>query len=600
VSHPGGLGHLVPGAATLRAYRVPWLKDDLLAGLALTAVLVPAGMGYAQAAGLPAVTGLYASIAPLAAYAVLGPSRILVLGPDSALIALIASTVLPAAAGSPARAVALASTLAILTGGVCVAGAALRAGFAASLISKPIRFGYVNGIAVTVIVGQIAPLCGFSTPGRGFVAELAGLVHGLAAGETVPAALAIGGVCVVLILGLRRAAPRVPGVLIAVVLAAGVVAALGLSSTLHVVGTVPSGLPRPGIPAVGLADIAQLAGGALAIALVAFADTSALSRTYAVRGRQDVDANRELLALGAANVAAGFFHGFPVSSSASRTPVAESSGARTQLAGLAAAVAIGLLLSVAPGLIGTLPTTALAAVVISAALGLFEIAGVRKLWRLDRPEFLLSMASFAGVVTLGVLPGVAIAIGLSLLDFVRHAWRPHDAVLGRVAGMKGYHDVARHPDARQVPGLLLFRWDAPLFFANADLFRERIVRLVGGAPGPIRSVVVAAEPITDVDSTAAEMLERLHAELAGAGIGLGFAELKGPVKDTLNGYGLLSRIGGDAVTPTLGTAVKQYLAVHDVEWTDWEDEGGPQQAAARGGRSGGRMGRENEGVPRPE
>jgi MFS superfamily sulfate permease-like transporter len=269
--------------------------------------------------------------------------------------------------------------LAVLTGAVCIAGAAARAGFIARLISKPIRFGYVNGIAVTVIVAQLAALCGFSTPGRGFVPELVGVVQGVAGGRTVPAALAVGGACVVLILALRRAAPRVPGVLIAVVLAAALVAVLQLSATLEVVGTVPAGLPAPAVPAVGLPDLAQLAGGALAIALVAFADTSALSRTYAVRGRQDVDGNRELLALAAANLAAGLLHGSPVSSSASRTPVAESSGARPQLAGLVAAVAIGLLLTVAPGLIGTLPTTALAAVVIAAALGLFEIAGVRRL-----------------------------------------------------------------------------------------------------------------------------------------------------------------------------------------------------------------------------
>jgi high affinity sulfate transporter 1 len=568
------MASLVPGVAVLRTYRARWLRDDLVAGLALTAVMVPAGMGYAQASGLPAVTGLYASIAPLVAYALLGPSRILVLGPDSALVALIASTVLPAAGGSQARAIALASTLAILTGAICVAGAAARAGFASRLISKPIRFGYINGIAVTLIVGQLAPLCGFSTPGRGFVPELVGFVLGVSSGRTVPAALALGGASIVLILGLRRVAPRVPGVLLAVVVAAALVAALGLSTTLEVVGRVPAGLPAPAVPAVGLSDLSQLAAGALAIALVAFADTSALSRAYAVRSHVDVDANRELLALGAANVVAGLFHGFPVSSSASRTPVAESSGAHTQLAGLVAAVAIGLLLTVAPGLIGTLPTTALAAVVISAAVGLFEIAGVRRLWRLDRAEFVLSMASFTAVVILGVLPGIAIAIGLSLLDFVRHAWRPHDAVLGRVSGTKGYHDITRHPDARQIPGLLLFRWDAPLFFANADLFRERVARLVRDAPEPVRTVVVAAEPITAVDSTAAEMLEGLHADLAASGIRFAFAELKGPVKDVLNGYGLLSRIGEDALTPTIGTAVKRYLADNDVEWTDWEDEDG--------------------------
>jgi high affinity sulfate transporter 1 len=580
------IADLIPGVGVLRSYRAAWLKDDLLAGLALTAVLVPAGMAYAQACGLPPVTGLYASIAPLVAYAVLGPSRILVLGPDSALVALIASTVLPIAGGSQARAIAVASMLAVLTGAVCVAGAVARAGLVATLISKPIRFGYVNGIALTVIGAQLAALCGFPMSGRGFIGELVGFVQGAADGMVVPAALALGGSCLVLILAVRRMAPRVPGVLVAVVLAAALVAALGLSTTLEVVGSVPAGLPKPAVPEVGLSDLTQLAGGALAIALVAFADTSTLSRTYAARSHHDVDANRELLALGAANLAAGLFRGFPVSSSASRTPVAESSGARTQLAGLVAAVAICLLLTVAPGLIGTLPVTALAAVVISAALGLFEISGVRRLWTLDRAEFWLSTASFVSVVILGVLPGIAVAIGLSLLDFVRHAWHPHDAVLGRVTGTKGYHDIERHPEARQIPGLLLFRWDAPLFFANADRFRGRIVRLVRTSPQQVRAIVVAAEPITDVDSTAAEMLESLHTELAASGISLGFAELKGPVKDVLDGYGLLSSIGRDAFSPTLGTAVRRYLADHDVAWTDWEDQDGPGRQPAAPGSGG--------------
>lgn len=577
----GRLGRWVPGVLTLRAYQPAWLRDDLLAGIALTAVMVPAGMGYAQAAGLPAVAGLYASIAPLVAYALLGPSRILVLGPDSALVPLIASAALPAAAGDERRALGLASMLALLTGVVCVAGAAARAGFVARLISRPIRIGYVNGIALTVIVGQLPALCGFSLQARGFLPELAGVLESVAAGRTAPLALGIGSGCLALVLAVRRLAPRAPGVLLAVALAAGLVAVLHLSGSLATVGPVPGGLPVPALPATGLSDMAPLTGAALAIALVAFADTSALSRLYAAREGRPVAANRELLALGAANVAAGLLHGFPVSSSASRTPVAESSGARTQVAGLVAAAAIAALLAIAPGLVATLPVTTLAAIVIAAALGLVETAGVRRLWRLDRAEFTLSAISFAGVVVLGVLPGIAIAIGLSLLDFVRHAWRPHDAVLGRVDGVKGYHDVARHPEARQVPGLLLFRWDAPLFFANADLFRERVDQLVRAAPCPVRAVVVAAEPVTDVDSTAAEMLESLHADLTAAGIRLGFAELKGPVKDVLAAYGLLARLGADAFAPTLGTAVRRYLADHDVEWTDWEDGGGSPAAAGR-------------------
>lgn len=567
----GRVARLLPGLQTLRAYRLAWLRSDVLAGLALSAILVPAGMGYAQASGLPAVTGLYATILPLLAYAVFGPSRILVLGPDSALIPLIASTVLPLAGGSAQRAMALAATLALLTGLIAIAASLARLGFVTQLLSKPIRFGYVNGIALTVIVSQLPQLFGFSVRSSGVIPELAGFVHGVASGGTNGLAVLAGAASLALILALRLVLPRFPGVLLAAVLATVAVATLGLAGRLDVVGSVPRGLPVPALPALGASDLAALLPGAAAIALVAFTDTSLLSRTYAIRGRYEVAPNQELLALGIANVASGLFQGFSISSSSSRTPVAESSGARTQLTAVVGAVVIALLLLLAPGLLHDLPDATLAAVVIAAALGLFEIGGVRRLYDLDRPEFLLSLASCVAVVVLGVLPGIAAAVGLSLLDFIRHAWRPYDAVLGRVEGMKGYHDVSRHPEGRQVPGLLLFRWDAPLFFANADFFRDRVRHLVRAADPPLRRVVVAAEPITHVDSTAADMLAGLESELGAAGIGLGFAELKGPVKDQLARYGL-PRAGSDVFFPTLGVAVRRYVADTHVEWTDWEEE----------------------------
>jgi high affinity sulfate transporter 1 len=557
----------VPGYRALRTYQVPWLRHDLLAGLSLSAVMIPAGMAYATAAGLPPINGLYATIIPLIVYAILGPSRILVLGPDSALVPLIAASVVPMAAGQQGRAVALASALAVLTGAVCVGASAARLGVVADFVSAPVRYGYVNGIAFTVIAGQLPRLCGFSVPAGGVVPELAEFARGLAAGRTVVPALLVGTLTLTLVLACRALLPRVPGALIAIVLSTFAVGALDLGGGQAVVGVLPRGLPAPAVPAVGPGDLAQLVPAAAAIALVAFTDTALLSRTFARRVGPEVDASHELFALGMANAAAGLFQAFPISSSGTRTPVAASSGARTQLGGLTAAVVVALLLVLAPGIVRNLPLAALAAVVIAAAVGLFEFRAVLRLLQVDRPEFVLSVIGLLAVVLLGVLPGIAVAVGLSLLDFVRHAWRPHDAVLGRVPGMKGYHDVTRHPDALQVPGLLLFRWDAPLFFANALHFVRRVRELVAGAEPAVRWVVIAAEPITDVDATAFDTLEALRRELEGSGIQLGFAEMKGPVKDRVRRYGL----GRQLFFPTVGAAVREYVGQTGVDWRDTED-----------------------------
>jgi len=562
------LASSVPGYRVLRTYQVRWLRHDVLAGISLAAVMVPAGMGYAAAAGLPPSSGLYATVVPLVAYAIIGPSRILVLGPDSALVPLIASTVLPLASGQEARAVALAAALAILTGLICVAASAARLGAISEFVSAPVRYGYMNGIALTVIVSQLPTLCGFTVPAGGVIPELAGFARGLTHGSASMPALLVGTLALAFILACRVLVPRAPAVLVVVVLSTVAVGTLGLGQGQPVVGVLPRGLPVPALPAVGPGDLAALVPAALAMALVSFTDTAVLSRTYARRAGAEVDPNRELLALGVANAAAGLFRAFPISSSGTRTPVAESTGAKTQLAGVTAAAVVTLLLVVGPGLLHGLPSAALAAVVIAAAVGLFDVRAVVRLLHVDRPEFVLSLASLLAVVVLGVLPGIAVAVGLSLLDFVRHSWRPHDAVLGRVPLMKGYHDLARHPEAIRVPGLLLFRWDAPLFFANAALFRRRVRELLAEAEPSVRWVVVAAEPITDVDATAFEMLEALRQELAASGIELAFAEMKGPVKDRVRRYGM----GPVRFFPTLGVAVKEYLRQTGLEWRDWEDE----------------------------
>jgi high affinity sulfate transporter 1 len=559
----------LPGLWVLKHYQRAWFGKDVLAGLVLTALLVPAGMGYAEASGLPAITGLYASIVPLLAYALFGPSRVLVLGPDSGLAALIGAVVVSMANGDAERAVGLASMLAIFTGLLCVVAGVVKVGFITDLLSKPVRVGYMNGIGLTVLVTQLPKLFGFSVKAPGLLGGALGFVRGVVAGQLVPAALAIGGVCLVLILVLKAKAPKVPGILVAVVLATLAVWGLGLD--VSVVGAVPRGVPLPSLPVVGLADLGQLIIAAIGIALVSFADTSVLSRTWAGRSGYRVDPNRELVGLGLANVAAGFFRGFPVSSSASRTPVADSAGSKTQLTGVVGALAIIVLLVAAPGLTSRLPSAALAAVVIAAVLNIFDLGALRRFLEVRKSDFVLSMVAFLGVAALGVIPGIAVAVGVSVLDVVRRAWRPHDAILGRARGVKGYHDLERYPDARQVPGLILFRWDAPLFFANADTFRERILDAVDAAKTPTLWVVVAAEPITDVDTTAAEMIQELDVELKARGAELAFAELKDPVKDRLQRYGLLTQLGDDFFFPTLGVAVKEFLERNEVEWVDWED-----------------------------
>jgi high affinity sulfate transporter 1 len=570
---PPGLRRWVPGLVVLRTYQRGWLARDAVAGLVLTALLVPVGMGYAEAAGLPAIYGLYATIVPLVAYAIFGPSRILVLGPDSALAALIAATVLPLAAGDTGRAVALAGLLAILSGALCVLAGLARLGFITDLLSKPIRYGYLNGIALTVLIGQLPKVCGFSVGGDNLLAEAGGLAQGLLQGRTNWTACAIGLACLAVILGFKRWAPKVPGVLIAVVGATLAVSLADLAARagVSVVGPLPQGLPGFQLPAVSPADLSPLLAGAVAIALVSFADMSVLSRTFALRGGYEVDGNQELVALGAANMAAGFFQGFSVSSSASRTPVAESAGARTQLTGVVGALCIALLLIFAPMLLRDLPHAALGAVVISACIGLVEVQGVRRLYRLRRDEFVLSLVCFLGVALLGVIQGIFIAVGLALLTFIWRAWRPYDAVLGRVPGRKGYHDISRHPEARRVPGLVLFRWDAPLFFANAEIFHEHVLRAVAEAPTPTAWVVVTAEPVTDVDITAADALADLDETLHQAGMELCFAEMKGPVKDRLKRYGLFTRLGSENFFPTIGQAVARYLATHPVEWPDLDE-----------------------------
>ena len=453
--HATTLRDVAPGLRLLTTYRRSWLPKDLVAGVVLTALLVPQGMAYAELAGLPPITGLYTTIMCLLAYAVFGPSRILVLGPDSSLGPMIAATILPlvAAGGDPERAVALASILALMVGAIMVLASVARLGFIADLLSKPTMIGYMNGLALTILVGQLPKLLGFGVDADGLFAELTGFVRGVAAGEVVPAAAAVGLGGVAVILVLQRWLPKVPAVLVMVVLAMAASSIFGLGERgVSLVGELPQGFPPLTIPTVQWSDLAPLAAGALAIAVVSLADTISTASAFAARSGQEINGNQEMLGIGAANLAAGLFQGFPVSTSASRTAVAERAGARTQLTGVIGAALIVLMIVLLPGLFRTLPQAALAAVVITASLSLADLAGTRRLWHQRKVEFTLSMVAFAGVALLGVLPGILIAVGLSILNVFRHAWRPYSTILGRVDGLAGYHDVRSYPDGRAAPG----------------------------------------------------------------------------------------------------------------------------------------------------
>jgi len=563
---PARIVSVVPGIGVARGYHREWLRRDIVAGLVLSALLVPQGIAYAELAGLPPVTGLYATAVPLLAYAVFGPSRILVLGPDSSLAPLVAATVIPIAGADPDERVAVAGVLALLVAAVLLAGAIARLGFLTDLLSKPVRLGYLSGIALIVIADQLPRLLGEPSGGGDFGADVGHLVRSVDDIDPTTAALGIG--CLAVVLAGWRFAPRFPAILVAVGGAAVLVGTLGLD--VSVVGDVPSGLPGLTIPSAPSGELDRLVAGALAIALLAFADTSVLSRSYAARLGDRVNQNRELIGLSAANAGAGLFQGFPISSSSSRTPVAEAAGARTQLTGVVGAVTIALLLVFGTGILHDIPTAALAAVVIAAVLRLIDLPALRWLVRVNLTDFGLAVAACAGVLILGILPGVGFAIALSVIAVLERAWHPYFAVLGRVTGEKGYHDVQRHPEAAQVPGLLLFRFDAPLFFANAEVFRDALQEALRERPDA-RTVVLAAEPITDVDSTAAEVLGDLDSELEANGIELAFAELKGPVKDKLRRYGLFDQVTEERFYATVGLAVRAHVAEHDVVWSDWED-----------------------------
>lgn len=584
-AHGRNCGSWLPFVDAMAATTPRHVVRDLLAGVVLAAFLVPAGMGYATASGLPPVHGLYASLAALVGYFLIGPSRRLILGPDSSLTALVAIAI-AVPPHDPQVVLARAAVLAVFSGGLCFAAGLLRLGVLTNLISMPIRIGYLNGLAITLIFSQLPRLLGLPptepAPGsNSFLADGAALVEAFRQARVDLTTLTLGACCLACILAARHWLPRVPAVLLVMVAAAGSVlmmqqAALPVPAT---IGPVPVGLPTISLPWLSWDECLTLLPAAAAIALVSAADTAVLSRALTDTADGRNHDNQELAAVGLANLLAGVFQGFPVSSSSTRTPVAMMAGSATQLTGLAAAGCVTLMLLFPPLLLGSVPVTALAAIVIAAATTLLDARGMLRLFRQRFDEWAVSLVCLAGVVLAGVIPGIGLAVLLALVEFVWRAWQPYSAVLGRLAGQKGYHDISRHPDAACIPGLVLFRWDSPLFFANAEIFRDRLLAATATTPVPLRRVVVAAEPMTDIDTTAVAMLCDLQQQLAARGIRLCFAEMKGPVKDRLRRYGAWNQLGDTHVFPTIGQAVRHHLNQTGIEWSDPLENDAPSGSA---------------------
>ncbi len=544
----------MPGIRLLRTYQPAWLRSDLLAGVVLAAILVPQGMAYAQLAGLPAVTGLYTTVACLVGYALFGPSRVLVLGPDSSISPLILAAITPLLAGGDAKtAIALAGMLAVLVGLTEIGLGLGRLGFVADLLSKEVQVGYMNGLAITIIVGQLPKLFGFSTNADSFLKEVRVFFEGL--DKTHTTTLIVGLSVLALLLVLPRITSRVPAVLVGVVAATALSAALGLADHgVETVGALPQGVPTPSLPWTDASDVGPLLIAAIGITLVSLTDTIATASSFAARRGEEVEPNQEMIGIGTANIAAGLFQGFAVSTSGSRTAVAEQSKAKTQVTGLVGAGLVAVLLLFLNSLLADLPQAALAAIVIVAALSLMDVAILRR-YRQVRPSALaISLVATAGVILLGVLQGIVVAVALAILLFFRRNWWPHGAVLGRVDGVGGWHDVGAYPDAEEIPGIVVYRWEAPLFFANVGSFREQIRKLVRERRP--QWVVLQCEAITDVDVTAAEMLEQLDNELNAAGIHMAFAELRSRLQQLTLRYGLMETLDSEHFYPTLEAAIE--------------------------------------------
>ena len=548
---------VVGGLTHLRGYDASWFRADALAGVAVTAYLVPQCLAYAGLAGAAPITGLWVAVAAMVVYALLGTSRQLSVGPESTTAIMVAAAVAPLAAGDPDRYLVLSASLAILVGIICIGAWALRLGFLADLLSHPILLGYMAGVALIMIGSQLGTITGIQLGDGGIPARLVELTGRL--GEVNPATLVLGASVTAFLLVLRRLVPLAPGTLIAVVGASAVVFVLGLEGQgVVLVGQVPGGLPTPSLPLVSFQDIAALVGSAAAIAFVSYSDVALTGRAFAVRTGEEIDPNREFLALGAANLAAGLTGGFALSASGSRTAIIDAMRARSQVAGLVAAGTVVIVVLVTPGLIALIPRAALAGIVIFAALRLIDVTGLVRLARFRSTEIALAVTALVGVLAFDVLAGILVAIGLSVVDLFARVARPPASILGRVPGLAGLHDIDDYPDAEQIPGLLVFRYDAPLCFANAKDFRSHVLAAVDTQAEPVDWLLLNAEAIVELDTTAVDALRQLAGDLAQRKVVFAMARVKQDLRRQLVRGKLMDVIDEERIYPTLPVALEAF------------------------------------------
>ncbi|AEV73778.1 high affinity sulfate transporter 1 [Mycolicibacterium rhodesiae NBB3] len=548
---------ILPGTEQFLGYERSWLRGDVTAGLTVAAYLVPQVMAYATVAGLPPVVGLWAALVPLAVYALAGSSRRLSVGPESTTALMTATALAPLAAGDPGRYAALAATVALLVGVICFLGGLIRLGVIAELLSRPVLIGYMTGVAAIMVAGQLGEATGVPVEGQDFISQVWSFLSRIRAAHWLTVVLST--VVLVSLLAFARFAPRLPGPLIVVLAATAIVALFGLEARgIALVGVIPSELPVPGISATSPTDLAALLIPSLGVAIVAFSDNVLTARTFAARHGERIDANAELRALGVCNVGAGLMHGFPVSSSASRTALGVAVGGRTQLYSLVSLFCVLIVMLFGRDVLGRFPMAALGALVMYAALRLVDMPEFKRLARFRRSELILALSTTVGVLVFGVLYGVLVAVGLSILDLLRRVARPHDAIQGFVPGVAGMHDIDDYVTAELVPGLVVYRYDAPLFFANAENFRERALHAVDQSPFPVEWFVLNAEGNVEVDLTALDALDRLRAELAARGIVFAMARVKQDLRVMLESAGMIDKIGEDRIFMTLPTAVEAY------------------------------------------
>jgi high affinity sulfate transporter 1 len=550
------LARIAPGLAMLGHYRRAWLRDDVAAGLSVAAVALPTAIAYAQLAGFPPVVGLYASILPLVVYAIFGTSRQLIVNPDAATCAMIAAIVAPLANGDAELYATLAVTLAVLSGIACIVAGIFRLGFLADFLGKPVLVGFMNGIAISIVLGQLGKVFGFSIESGRIIPRLVEFASKLP--QTHLPTLAVGVLTFLVVRSVKRFLPLLPAPLVALVVAVAVVQALSLDQLgVSVLGAVPAGLPTVSWTPVPHEHLGSLLSGAAGLALVSFTSGMVTARSFASRNRYEIDVDREFIALGACNIAAGLSQGFAVTGADSRTAVSDAMGGKTQVTGLVAAATMAIVLLVLTGPLRFLPSSALGAVLISAGIGLFDWKGLVRFYRIQEGEFVVCAAAMLGVVTLGALQGIGLAIALAMLVLVIRSSRPADAVLGRVDGLQGFHDVALHEGATTVPGLVIYRFMASVIFYNAPYFKRRVLAVAEANPGATWMIIDGA-PILHLDSTGADTIVALGDELAARGIRLAFGGLVPQAQRMLERSGALERLGSANLFETLRLAVKAH------------------------------------------